>query len=206
MEAEKEPSMMRKMKAIGIAALVATASFIGATAVLGQDSPGRRDSGVTMYRDSFHRGPAVYVDGARANLGLAWPVNSIRVYSGSWDLCERPNYQGNCRTLTKDTTILGSTKRGMTVQSIRPTGGGLIGVEADNKILRGRYTEFHTQPESRGYRIPACPVGRPTSSCTKRTADAYCRSAGWARSANAESETVGIRGYLADVLCENNKG
>lgn len=193
-------------KAIGIAALVAAASSITATAVVGQDSSGRRDAGVTIYRDSFFRGPAVFVGEAKQDLGLAWPVNSIRVYSGSWDLCERPNYQGNCRTISGDTTILGSTTRGMTVQSIRPAGGSLIGVEADNQVLRGRYTEFHTQPESRGYRIPACPVGRPTSSCTKRTADAYCRTIGWSRAANAESETVGRRGYLADVLCENNKG
>lgn len=197
---------MKKIKAFVAAALIAAACGIGATAVVGQDSSDRRDSGTTIYRDSFYRGPAVFIGEARSDLGLAWPVNSIRVYSGSWDLCERPNYQGNCRTISRDTTILGSTTRGMTIQSIRPTGGGLIGVEADNKILRGRYTEFHTQPESRGYRIPACPVGRPTSSCTKRTADAYCRSVGWTRSANAESETVGRRGYLADVLCENNKG
>ena len=198
--------MGRRLTFAGIAALALAATGLTATAVSGQGASQGRDSGVTIYRDSFYRGPAVFVGEAKSNLGLAWPVNSIRVYSGSWELCSRANYQGECRTLTRDTTILGSTNRGMTVQSIRPAGGGLIGVEADNKILRGRFAEFHTQPESRGYRIPACPSGRPTSSCTKRTADAYCRTVGWARSASSESEMIGRRGYLADVLCENNKG
>ena len=198
--------MGRRLTFAGMAALALAATGLTTTAVSGQGASQERDSGVTIYRDSFYRGPAVFVGEAKSNLGLAWPVNSIRVYSGSWELCERANYRGECRTLTRDTTILGSTNRGMTVQSIRPSGGGLIGVEADNKILRGRFAEFHTQPESRGYRIPACPSGRPTSSCTKRTADAYCRTVGWARSASSESEMIGRRGYLADVLCENNKG
>lgn len=198
--------MIRIWKSAGIAVLALTVSGMTASAVLGQSDSDRRESGATIYRDSFYRGPAVYVSDSKPDLGLAWPVNSIRVYSGTWDLCERPNFKGKCRTLTRDTTILGTTRIGMTVQSIRRTGGGLIGVEADNKILRGKFAEFHTQPESRGYRIPACPVGRPTSSCTKRTADAYCRTVGWAHSASSESETVGRRGYLADVLCENNKG
>jgi hypothetical protein len=193
------------MKSAGIIALALTIGGLTATAVSGQSATDRRDSGVTIYRDTFHRGPALFVGEAKPNLGLRWTVNSIRVYSGSWELCERPNYRGECRTVNRDWTILGSTRRGMTVQSIRPK-GGLIGVEADNKILRGKYSEFHTQPESRGYRIPACANGSPTSSCTKRTADAYCRTVGWSHSASSESEMVGQRGYLADVLCEKSKG
>lgn len=198
--------MSRIWKSASIAALAITVCGVSATAVFGQSVSERQDSGVTIYRDSFYRGPAAFVGEAKPNMGLAWPVNSIRVHRGSWDLCERPNYQGQCLTFTRDTTILGSPDWGMTVQSIRPTGGGLIGVEADNRILRGKYAEFHTQPESRGYRIPACPAGRLTSSCIRRTADAYCRTVGWSHSASSKSETVGRRSYLADVLCENNKG
>ncbi|MFA6218325.1 MAG: beta/gamma crystallin-related protein [Erythrobacter sp.] len=190
----------------GIAALAIAASGIAATAVSGQSSSQGSKFGVTIYRDSFYRGPAVFVGEAKSNLGLAWPVNSIRVYSGIWELCERPNFQGTCRSVEKDTTILGTTRRGMTVLSIRPLGGGFIGVEADNKVLRGSYAEFHTQPASRGYRIPACPTGYASSSCTKRTADAYCRSIGWSHAGSAESEKVGLRYFLTDVLCENNRG
>ncbi len=95
----------------------------------------------------------------------------------------------------------------MTIQSVRPAGGGgFIGVEANNQVLRGSFAEFHTEPESRGFRIPACPTGNPSSTCTLQTARAYCQGKGWNGAVHAESETVGRRQFLADVLCENNRG
>jgi len=198
--------MINIFRPSGLALVALLASGITASAVFAQSASDRRETGVTIYRDTYYRGSAVFVGSEKSNLGLAWPVKSVRVYSGSWEFCERPNFGGECRTFTRDTAILGSTAIGMTFQSIRPTGGSLIGVEAKNQVLRGKFAEFHTQPDSRGYRIPACPTGRPSSSCTKRTADAYCRTSGWAHSVSSESETIGRRQYLADVLCENSKG
>ena len=43
----------------------------------------------TIYRDAGYRGPAVFIGEAKPNLGLAWPVNSIRVPNGRWELCEK---------------------------------------------------------------------------------------------------------------------
>lgn len=162
----------------------------------------------TIYRDANFRGPAVFIGQANANLGLAWPVNSIRVAGGSWELCERINWGGTCRVVDRDQKLLGSLQRGMTVQSVRlvsgSSGGGFIGVEARNQVTRGASTEYHTQPESRGYRIPACPTGQPTNSCVKRTADNYCRTRGWRSSAHRMNQAIGQRAFLADVLCTNS--
>lgn len=163
----------------------------------------------TIYRDANFQGPAVFVGQSNANPGLAWPVNSIRVNAGTLQLCERVNFRGNCRTVDRDQALLGSRQRGMMVQSIRlvsATGGesSFIGVEAGNQVTRGAFSEFHTQPESRGYRIPACPTGRTTGSCLSRTADSYCRTEGYRSSTYRMSQSVGQRTYLADVLCTNS--
>ena len=74
----------------------------------------------TIYRDAAYRGPAVFIGEAKPNLGLAWPVNSIRVTNGRWELCERTRYRGTCRTVDRDTPMLGNVLRGITIQSIRP--------------------------------------------------------------------------------------
>lgn len=198
--------MIGRLKKTAMAAIGLAAFAAAGTATLAQESTNERRSGATIYHNRGYNGSAVYIGGARSNLNLPWRVRSIRVHSGSWEFCERPNYGGTCRTFSADTPVVGNVFRGMTVQSVRPAGGGFIGVEADNEVLRGRYSEFHTQPEARGYRIPACPSGQPTSTCTRQTADAYCRSRGWDVSTSSESETVNRRGFLADVLCSNNRG
>ena len=180
------------------------AALLSAVAGSAQEDKMARPAEATIYRDSGFRGPAVFVGDANPNLGLAWPVNSIRVTSGTWELCERPNYRGPCRTVEADQYVLGSQSRGMTIQSMRPvgqSGGSFIGVEARNQVLSSGFAEFHTEPQARGYRIPACPLGRVTANCAARTADNYCRSVGWNGSAREHMQTVGRVTFLADVLC-----
>src|SRR3546814_2667519 len=93
-----------------------------------------------------YRGPAVFIGEAKPNLGLAWPVNSIRVPNGRWELCERTRYRGNCRTVDRDTPMLNNVLRGITVQSIRPVGGGGGGWNpnppANDQVARGNFAEF----------------------------------------------------------------
>lgn len=192
---------------------IAAVAVIGATALFNPvvgfaqaDKMLRPTPEATIYRDVSYQGPAVAIGENNPNLGLAWPINSIRVAAGSWQLCERPNYGAPCLTVDRDQAMLGTLQRGMSVQSIRLIGsagggGGFIGVEAKNQVTRGAYSEYHTQPEVRGYRIPACSIGRLTASCAKRTADNYCRTRGWNGSAYRAQQPVGQRVFLADVLC-----
>lgn len=162
----------------------------------------------TIYRDAAYRGPAVFVGEAKPNLGLAWPVNSIRVASGRWELCEKTRYRGTCRTVERDTPMLGTVLRGLTIQSIRPVGSGGGGgggwnphPPANDQVARGNFAEFHTQPGTNGARTLACASGSSTANCAARTADSWCRTIGWNGSAREHMETVGNRVYLADVLC-----
>ena len=49
-----------------------------------------------IYRDIGYRGPAVTLTGPRPDLDLQWPIRSIRVHRGVWELCARRNYHGRC--------------------------------------------------------------------------------------------------------------
>lgn len=162
-----------------------------------------RPAEATIYRDAGYRGPAVFIGEAKPSLGLAWPVNSIRVPNGRWELCERTRYRGNCRTVDRDTPMLGSVLRGINIQSIRPvgTGGGGWQPPANDQVARGNFAEFHTQPARGNTRILACQTGSGTANCAAQTADNFCRSIGWNGSAREHMETVSGRVYLADVLC-----
>lgn len=195
-------------KSIALALVGGGLAALAVTSASGQADIAASPGDVIIYRDSGYRGPAVAASAERPNLGLAWPVNSVRVAGGVWQLCSRPHYRGSCRVVVTDTPVLGSSNRGITVQSMRRLGGGggFIGVEAHNQVLRGKYSEFHTEPDARGYRIPACPTGTPTSSCTAKTANNYCRSRGWQHASRSHGEVVGRRTFLGDVVCENNKG
>ncbi len=158
----------------------------------------------TIYRDAAYRGPAVFIGEEKPNLGLAWPVNSIRVASGRWELCERTRYRGQCRTVDRDTPMLNNVLRGLAIQSIRPvgSGGGWDPTPpANDQVARGNFAEFHTQPSERNSRVLACVRGSATANCAAQTADNWCRSIGWNGSAREHMETVGTRIYLADVLC-----
>lgn len=205
-----------KLRRGGIAAAITlgVVAIVGSAAV-GQEERGRQTGEATIYRDGAYRGPAVFADEAKPNLELAWPVNSIRVASGRWELCEQTRYRGNCRTVDRDTPLLGSLVRGLSIQSMRPVrsggqpgngGGSGTGAEANDQVLSGRFAEFHTQPASRGYRIPACPQGQATARCTAQTADNFCRSINWTAASSQNAETVGRGVFLADVLCVRSSG
>lgn len=160
----------------------------------------------TIYRDAAYKGPAVFIGSEKSNLGLAWPVNSIRVASGRWELCEKTRFRGNCRTVDRDTPMLNNIIRGLTIQSIRPIGSGGGGgwnpqPPARDQTVRGNFAEFHTQPSTNGYRVLACTSGSSTVNCAARSADTWCRSIGWNGSSLEHMETVNGREYLADVVC-----
>jgi hypothetical protein len=162
-----------------------------------------------IYRDAGYKGPAVNVSQAQPDLGLAFRINSVRVNRGEWQLCERPNYGGNCRVIDKDTALLGL--RGIEVQSMRPLGwggggggGGQLPLEPGrNPNLRGMAAQFYAAPAARGYRVQACEYGSANQSCARRTADRFCADMGWRSAARHALETVRGRVYLADVLCSN---
>ncbi len=161
----------------------------------------------TIYRDLNFQGPAVFVGDAKSDLGLSWPVRSIRVRSGLWELCARSRYRSPCVRVSADEADLRRVSRLLyAVQSMRPLGGPQIQppVQPDppaGTSLRGISSEFFPAPGRNGYRILSCPNGNSTANCAAQTADDYCRNVGYGGSASQTQETVYSRVYLADVLC-----
>ncbi len=196
---------------IGVLAL-AGAAGVGMTGAAAQEEriwrPDARPEAI-IYRDAGYQGPAVNVSEAQPNLQLSWRVNAIRVRAGRWQLCERTNYRGTCRTIDYDRPVLGSSSRGITVQSMRPIGGsGGSGGSGSNEpgrnpSLRGMAAQFYPAPARNGYRVLACPYGNPNANCAERSANDFCGAMGWRRSVRQAMETVRQRVYLADVLCSN---
>src|SRR3546814_13797761 len=92
-------------------------------------------------------------------------------------LCEKKRVRGSCRTVDRDTPLLGNILRGITIQSMRPVGGsgGDPHPPANDQSVRGNFAEFHTQPTTRGVRVLAC-TGSATANCAARSADNWCRS------------------------------
>lgn len=158
----------------------------------------------TIYRDAGFQGPAVFVGEAKSNLGLAWSVRSIRVRSGTWELCARTRFRAPCFKVSADENDLRRIYPLLyAVQSMRPTGYAPP-VPQDppaGTSLRGMSGEYFPAPGVNGYRILSCPNGNSTANCAAKTADNYCKSLGYGGSASQTQETVYSRVYLADVLC-----
>lgn len=197
--------MAYRISILAAAALSMGAGLFAASNAQTPDERLHRPAEATIYRDAAYKGPAAFISEAKPNLGLAWPVNSIRVTGGRWELCEKTRYRGNCRTVDRDTPMLNNILRGITIQSIRPVGSGGGGWNpnppANDQVARGNFAEFHTQPAQGSTRVLACANGSATANCAARTADTWCRSIGWNGSAREHMETVSGRVYLADVLC-----
>ncbi len=158
----------------------------------------------TIYRDLNFQGPAVFVGEAKSDLGLSWPVRSIRVRSGTWELCARTRYRAPCARVSADEPDLSRVSRLLyRVQSMRPLNYGPP-VQPDppaGTSLRGISGEYFPAPGRNGYRILSCANGGSTANCAAKTADDYCKSLGYGGSASQTQETVSSRVYLADVLC-----
>lgn len=166
--------------------------------------PGGQAPYATIYRDTNYSGPAVAVERANPDLRLGFAFRSVRVRSGAWQLCSLRNYGGTCITVIASTPDLGN-RLGMLrrLGSMRPVasppGGGGGG---GGQSLRGMGAEFFPAPRNRnGSRVLSCSNGGSTANCAARTADQFCRTAGWNGSAHQSQQTEARRVYLADVLC-----
>jgi hypothetical protein len=163
----------------------------------------------TIYRDFDFQGPAVFVGEAKPNLGLSWPVRSIRVRTGTWELCARTRYRPPCARVSADEPDLRRVSRLLyAVQSMRPlnlSGPTQPVYPVDppaGQSLRGMSGEYFPAPGGNdGRRLLSCPNGGSTANCAARTADEFCRQRGYGGSASQTQETVNRRVYLADVLC-----
>lgn len=189
--------------------IIALAGFasVSASAQTDKMAPiGRGEA--TIYRDAYFSGPAVAVSEAQPNLGLAWPVRSIRVRSGVWELCSRSLFRSPCIRVSADEPNLRQSYNfsGVLV-SMRPMGSLPVDPgepPVAQRSLRGMAAEFFPAPVQRGGRVPACLTGGATANCAAISADRFCRSVGWTGARSQSLQTEYRRVYLADVLCANS--
>src|SRR3546814_12498847 len=106
-----------------VAASLGAGALVSSSAQQPQQDRMYRPAEATIYRDAAYRGPAVFIGEEKPNLGLAWPVNSVRVASGAWELCETTRFRGTCLPVDRHTPLLGNILRGITVRPPRPVGG-----------------------------------------------------------------------------------
>jgi len=158
-----------------------------------------------IYRDMYFSGPAVAVSEAKPNLRLAWPVRSIRVRSGVWELCSRSAFRSPCIRVSADEPNLRQSYNfsGLLV-SMRPMGSLPVDPPVAQRSLRGMAAEFFPAPVQRTGRVPACLTGGAIANCAAISADRFCRSVGWNGARSQALQTENRRIYLADVLCANS--
>lgn len=188
--------MLRNIAALGVMTLLALPL---SGAAQGQDQRFIGQTGeAIIFRDANFSGPSLHLTRDQPDLRLAWQVRSIRVMRGEWQLCTGRNHSGLCTTARADMSNIPVQFR--FVRSVRVMGWSPPGGGGGGRSLRGMAAEFFPEPMRYGRRIE-CPGGQSTAACAKRTADDFCRAAGWNGSRNQMLQTVGRRNYIADVLC-----
>lgn len=196
--------MRARHRAMLACLVLAGTTAVGSAQPMTKPAPGQAEA--TIYRDANFSGPAVAIQAEEPDLGLAWRVRSIRVPSGSWQLCTERNYRGTCVTVDRDRNRLGPFGAGLIVQSARYTGGGWNGGGSPGnggESLRGMASQFYSLPMLYGREVPACTRGSATANCAKQTADRFCADMGWRLSVHVRMETRSGQVVLRDVLCAN---
>lgn len=196
---------MLSLRTAFLASVIALAASSAAAQTRPMPLPAETGEAI-IYRDRNFSGPAVNVSAERANLGLAWSVNSVRLVSGSMELCSAPNFRGTCRTVRqshRDLSSLGLP--GNRVQSMRPVSAPVTG-EGAGPSLRGMAAAFYSQPSRNGQRILSCANNSGAADCARRTAEQFCRAQGFNFAGNVSQQTVNRRHFLADVLCRTSAG
>src|SRR5262245_24192578 len=84
----------------------------------GQGGGGAGQMFIVLFDDRSFRGTSFRVDGASGRLAFANRAESVRVFGGSWQLCDGANFSGRCVVVSVNTSDLGSLRN--RVVSVRP--------------------------------------------------------------------------------------
>jgi hypothetical protein len=187
--------------------LLAVTIAAAESAIAQQTRPSPADAEAIIYQNRNYSGSAVNVSRERADLGLRWPVNSLRLVRGQMELCSAPNFGGVCVTAAQSYTDLRALGLpGNRVQSMRPVSGvvtlpGAVSPGGVGPTLQGMAAQFYARPADGGGRVQACPRGSASAACAKESAEAFCKSQGYNYAPYVNMETQSGVVYLADVLC-----
>lgn len=197
------PPLLAAMAAAALIALTSTA--LAQEERIWRPPGGNQTEGdIQLFRQANYNGPHIRAQTAVRDLGITWPVRSIRVNSGQWRVCSGVNFSGTCRNVSGSMALVASGLsqiRSLSPVDEPPFGGG------GGQSLRGMAAVFFPQPAGRnGQRVLACRSGSATMNCATQTAQQFCRGQGYNHVGNVALETVRGRHYLADVLCRRSAG
>lgn len=108
---------MRSALSVLAAGLVLSCAFIN-------DAMAQGRGGLTVYRESDYRGDQRRLDREVRDFrdlgGLNDKVSSLRVDSGTWELCEDADFRGRCMTVNRDVQDLAGSGFDDRLSSARP--------------------------------------------------------------------------------------
>ena len=145
---------------------------------------------IIIYRDRNFDGPAVAIPRDEPNLRLVWTVNSVRVRGGTWQLCERANFQGSCLTVSESQSNLGHRR----VQSARMTRERAWREVNTTDVSRVGWTH-------RVIRVPGTPRVHEVRLCAERNRIRLHDAR--ARFSNNRFQTLHLPSQLASGRCTN---
>jgi hypothetical protein len=166
-------------------------------------------AGLTLFSQTNLRGQRFELSDATPNfssLGFNDTAQSL-VARGRWLVCVDASYAGWCEEVEDDVWDLNAIGMSRRISSARPLndwgghtpyppyGGGY------GQSLRGQTSAFYPNPYFDGRPAPACLSGSVTNACAQRSADAFCRSEGYAGARYFVTDGRGRNAALLDVLC-----
>jgi hypothetical protein len=101
-----------------LCAAMAVSTFGFAAAVHGQGRPQ-----IVLFQEDNYRGSQLRLDGENARLKLDRfddRASSVRVMSGTWELCDDDAFRGRCVTVSRDEPKLGRLGMDDRISSVRP--------------------------------------------------------------------------------------
>jgi hypothetical protein len=173
-------------------------------------TPALPSYGISLFAGTSYSGRQQTISGDNSNLdsiGFGDTASSaLTAANETWELCEHSNYAGRCvqvRGAFPNLDPIGggvSSARRWTGAVASPPPVAAPVPAASGGLLNGRTASFFAQPTFNGQPMRACPQssGTPSGSCTKQTAEQFCRFSGFARLVHYSASPTG---YLEDVLC-----
>ncbi|PHS21975.1 MAG: hypothetical protein COA84_14555 [Robiginitomaculum sp.] len=145
---------------------------------------------ITLFEGYNFSGPRITIDRETTslmNVGFSNRAGSVRINSGTWELCDGSGFSKTCRIVERDQNNLGNIGLDNLVTSLRPVrdgyrdGGRTGGSPGGNtRGFEGQRTVFFGEPTLRGEPVATCVYSN--SQCGKAAADAFCRESRLGRS------------------------
>ena len=180
--------------------------MIAAALVLAAATPVDTAPHLLLFAERFYRGAVQRFAADTPQLPHVITPQSVRI-SGRWEVCSESQYRGRCLEIDRDYPVTGGIDAGFKVQSLRRLAAGagagkpVAGMVPGGTSIVGVASRYWPAPTYGNERVLACPGGKSSLNCAHDTAEDLCRRAGYRTVRYWQLQTVGVRTYLADILC-----